>query len=52
MDGAPYYRPVPAQLCQGDIFAAVPHLHLKSPPTPLKPATLAGKKPGFAVEEL
>src|SRR5947209_2859038 len=52
MNASAYYRPVDGQLCQGDVFEGVPHLLLKTPPTPLKPATLAGKKPGFAVEEL
>ena len=52
MDASRCYRLTDPQLCQGDVFEAVPHLLLKSPPTPLKPTTLSGKKPGLHVELL
>src|SRR5260370_36649877 len=52
MDAASLYRPVDAQLCQGDIFERVPHVILKEQPRPLRKATLSKKRMGYEVEEL
>src|SRR5438128_5448340 len=52
MDAASLYRPVDAQLCQGDILERVPHVILKEPPFPLRKATLSKKRMGYEVDEL
>jgi hypothetical protein len=52
MDAISLYRPVDAQLCQGDIFERVPHVILKEQPLPLRKATLSKKRTGYEAEEL
>ena len=52
MDATSLYRLVDAQLCQGDIFARVPHVILKEQPCPLRKATLSKKRMGYEVDEL
>jgi hypothetical protein len=52
MDPASFYRPVDAQLCQGDILRFAPHLLLKQPPQALRKTTSRGNKSVYELEEL
>src|SRR5262249_25608922 len=47
MDDPPFYRPVTAELCQGDVFERVPLVFSKDDPVLLKKASLPGKREGF-----
>lgn len=46
-----FYRPCRSELCQGDIFACVPQVHLRSEPRLLRRTTLSGSRDGFEVAE-
>src|SRR5262245_20987553 len=52
MDAASFYRPIDAELCQGDILERVPHVLLKEQPRPLRKTTLPGKRIVYEMEEL
>jgi hypothetical protein len=51
MADPPFYRPLPEQLCQGDVFERVPLVAVKDLPPVIKKTTLAGKREGFEVVE-
>jgi hypothetical protein len=50
MDNTPFYRPITAELCQGDVFERIALVFSKDAPTPLKKATLPGKREGFEAD--
>ena len=53
MDSADFYKPVQAELCQGDVFECLPLVLFrdKALPAKLKPESLSGGRAGFAVEQ-
>ncbi len=44
---SPFYRSPEATLCQGDILACIPQIHLRAEPRLLHRVTLAGNRDGF-----